>query len=58
MAKVDSFKKRHLISGGNDVLIENGEPLIRQLQKEITFLREQFKSTSTSLLTTATSETW
>ena len=58
MSKVDSFKKRHLISGGNDVLIENGEPLIRQLQKEITFLREQFKSTSTSLLTTATSETW
>ena len=32
LAEVDSFKKRHLISCGNDVLAENSERLIKQLQ--------------------------
>ena len=31
LAEVDSFKKRHLISCGNDVLAENSEYLIKQL---------------------------
>ena len=38
------FKKRHLISCGNDVLAENSERLIKQLQENITFLREQIKN--------------
>ena len=32
LAEVDSLKKRHLISCGNDVLGENSEHLIKQLQ--------------------------
>ena len=45
MAENDFFKKRHLISCGNDVLDENGsERLIKQLQEDITFLREQLKN--------------
>ena len=45
MAEVHSFKKRHLISCGNDVLAENvSERLIKQLQEDITFLREQLKN--------------
>ena len=44
LAEVNSFKKRHLISCGNDVLVENSEPLIEQLQEGITFLREQLKN--------------
>ena len=44
LTKVDSFKKRHLISCGNDVIVENSESLIKQLQEEITFLREQSKN--------------
>ena len=43
LAEVDSLKKRHLISCGNDVLGENSEHLIKQLQEDITFLREQLK---------------
>ena len=35
LAEVDSFKKRHLISYGNDVLAENVERLIKQLQEDI-----------------------
>ena len=41
LAEVDSFKKRHLISGGNDVLAVNSKRLIKQLQEDVTFLREQ-----------------
>ena len=41
MTEVDSFKKRHLISCDNDALAENSERLIKQLQEDITFLREQ-----------------
>ena len=44
LAEVDSFKKRHLISCGNDVLAENSERLIKQLKEDITFLREQLKN--------------
>ena len=44
LAEVDSFKKRHLISCGNDVSAENSERLIKQLQKDITFPREQLKN--------------
>ena len=44
MADVDSFKKRHLTSCGNDVLAENSERLIKQLQEDIKFLREQLKN--------------
>ena len=44
LAEADSFKKRHLISCGNDVLAENSERLIKQLQEDITFLREQLKN--------------
>ena len=44
LAEVDSFKKRHLISCNNDVLVENSERLIKQLQDDITFLREQLKN--------------
>ena len=44
LAEVDSFKKRHLISCGNDVLAVNSERLIKQLQEDITFLREQLKN--------------
>ena len=44
LAEVDSFKKRHLISCGNDVLAENSECLIKQLQEEIKFFREQLKN--------------
>ena len=44
LAEVDSFKKRHLISCGNDVLDDNSEGLIKQLQEDITFLREQLKN--------------
>ena len=44
MAEVHSFKKRHLISCGNDVLAENSEGLRKQLQEEITFLRQQLKN--------------
>ena len=45
MVEVDSFKKRHLIFCGNDVLLENSENLIKKLQEEIAFLREQLKNT-------------
>ena len=44
LAEVDSFKKRHLISCGNDVLAVNSERLMKQLQEDITFLREQLKN--------------
>ena len=45
MADVHSFKKIHLISSGNDVLAENvSERLIKKLQEDITFLREQLKN--------------
>ena len=44
LAEVHSFKKRHLISCGNDVLAENSEGLRKQLQEEITFLRQQLKN--------------
>ena len=44
LAEVDSFKKRHLISCGNDVLAVNSERLIKQLQEDVTFLREQLKN--------------
>ena len=45
MEEVHSFKKRHLISCGNDVLAEDVyERLIKQLQEDITFLREQLKN--------------
>ena len=44
LAEVDSFKKRHFISCGNDVLVENSERLIKQLQEDIKFLREQLKN--------------
>ena len=37
-------KKWYLISSGNDVLAENSEHLIKQLQENITFLREQLKN--------------
>ena len=44
LAEVDSFKKRQLISCGNDVLGVNSERLIKQFQEDITFLREQLKN--------------
>ena len=44
LAEVDSLKKRHLISCGNDVLVENSERVIKQLREDITFLREQLKN--------------
>ena len=44
LAEVDSFKKSHLISCGDDVLAVNSERLIKQLQEDITFLREQLKN--------------
>ena len=44
LAEVDSFKNSHLISCGNDVLAVNSERLIKQLQEDITFLREQLKN--------------
>ena len=44
LAEVDSFKKRHLISCGNGVLAVNSERLMKQLQEDITFLREQLKN--------------
>ena len=44
LAEVDSFKKRHLISCGNDVLTMNSERLLKQLQEDITFLGEQLKN--------------
>ena len=45
LAEVHSFKKRHIISCANDVLAENvSERLIKQLQEDITFLREQLKN--------------
>ena len=44
MAELDSYKKRHLISCGNNVLAENSEHLMKQLQEGITFLREQLKN--------------
>ena len=59
LAEVDFFKKRHLISCGNDVLAVNSERLIKQLQEDITFLREQLKKQrrSNSLLTPTISKT-
>ena len=44
LAELDSYKKRHLISCGNNVLAENSEHLMKQLQEGITFLREQLKN--------------
>ena len=44
LAEVDSFKKRHLNPCGYEVLVENSERLIKQLQEDITFLREQLKN--------------
>ena len=44
LGEVDSFKNRRLISCSNDVLVENSERLIKQLQEDITFLREQLKN--------------
>ena len=44
LAQVDSFKKRHLISCGNDVFAENSERLLKQLQESITFLGEQLQN--------------
>ena len=42
LAGVHFFKKRHLFSCGNDVLAEKvSQHLIKQLQEDITFLREQ-----------------
>ena len=41
LAEVNFFKKRHC---GNNILIENSERSIKQLQKDITFLREQLKN--------------
>ena len=46
MAEVSSFKERLLNSCGHDVLVENSERLIKQLQKGIRFLREQWKNKS------------
>ena len=43
LTEVNSFKKRHLNSCGNDVLVENSERSVKQLQDDITFLREQLK---------------
>ena len=44
LAEVDSFKKRYLNSCGYEVLVENSERLIKQLQEDITFLRQQLKN--------------
>ena len=44
LVEVDSFKKRLLIFCDNDVLAENSERLMKQLQEDITFLREQLKN--------------
>ena len=44
LAEVNSFKKRNLISCGNDILAENSQHLIKQIQEEIAFLREQLKN--------------
>ena len=44
LAEADSFKKRHLISCGNDILAENSERSIKQLPEDITFLGEQLKN--------------
>ena len=41
LAEVNFFKKRHCV---NDFLIENSKRSIKQLQKDITFLREQLKN--------------
>ena len=44
LAEVDSFKKRHLNSCGYEVSVENSERLIKRLQEDITFLKEQLKN--------------
>ena len=45
LAEVHSLKKRHLSSCGKDVSAENvSECLIKQLQEDIMFLREQLKN--------------
>ena len=43
-AEVKSFKNKHLNSYLNDVSINNSERLIKQLQDNINFLREQLKN--------------
>ena len=42
--EVNSFKDKHLNSYANDVSINNSERLIRQLQDNINFLRQQLKN--------------
>ena len=41
---VNSFKNKHLNSYLNDIFINNSERLIKQLQDNINFLREQLKN--------------
>ena len=43
LVEVDSFKTRHLVSCGNDILVENSERLIKQLQEDITLLRKNLE---------------
>ena len=43
-AEVNSFKNKHLSSYPNDVSISNSERLIKQLQDNSNFVREQFKN--------------
>ena len=43
-AEVNSFKNKHLNSYPNDISINNSERLIKQLQDNINFLREQLKN--------------
>ena len=60
LAEVDSFKKRHLNFCGYAVSVENSERLIKQLQEDITFLREQLKNKDDVIhsLLQPVSETW
>ena len=43
-AEVNSFKNKHLSSYPNDVSINNSERLIKQLQGNINFLRQQLRN--------------
>ena len=59
LAEVDSFKKRHLISCGNDVLTVNSERLIKQFTRGHYVSKRTIKKQrrSNSILTTTISKT-
>ena len=49
LSEVNSFKNKHLNSYHNDTSINNSECLIKQLQDNINFIREQLKKGITIL---------